>query len=112
MCEDDFGSWNSSPEYPTLFRVDRAVIVDTTRLFPTSGKRADCIPMWIKAFGMRLEPNMVGRQKAWLRRSEGSFLGLVELPVTSANGFSKLLMSLWLPSDVFSPTEDRPQRTD
>jgi hypothetical protein len=105
MCEDRFGLWTSSAEYPTAFRVDRDVIVDIARLFPPSGRRADCIPMWVKVFGVRLEPHMVGRQKVWLRRSEGSFLGLIDLPVTSANGFSQLVMSLWLPSDAFSPTE-------
>jgi hypothetical protein len=102
---DQFALWKSSAEYPTLFRIDRDVVVDAARLFPPSGRRADCIPMWVKAFGVRLEPQMVGRQKAWVRRSEGSFLGLIDLPVTSANGFSHLVMSLWVPSDAFSPVE-------
>lgn len=71
--------------------------VDLWRLFPASGERRDELPLWVKAFGAKLEPVMAARQKAWLRRSDGSYLAAVELPVTSGNDRSRLTMSLWLP---------------
>jgi hypothetical protein len=41
-CAEMFDQWRQTPDYPTLYRVDREVLVDTTRAFPSvTGIRQD-----------------------------------------------------------------------
>ena len=61
--------------------------------------------MWVKAFGLHLEPAMMARQIAWMRTSNGGWLAAVEMPATSGNGRSRLTMNRWLPADVVRPDE-------
>ena len=43
-----FDQWRQTPDYPTLYRVNREVLVDTTRAFPSvTGIRQDQPPMWL-----------------------------------------------------------------
>jgi hypothetical protein len=100
-----FDSWESSGEYATLHRLDRTVRVDVARIFPSKAKRKDGLPMWVKAFGLHLEPTMSARQIAWIRTSNGSWLAAVEMPATSGNGRSRLTMNLWLPAEVVRPEQ-------
>jgi hypothetical protein len=86
-------------EYPTLYRVERDVIVDVARLFPASGVRRDELPLWVKSCGLRLEPSMPARQLAWIRRADGGWLAIVVMPASSANGRSTLTIQLWLSPD-------------
>jgi hypothetical protein len=59
-----FERWHNDDEYPTLYRLDRDVVVDTSRLFPASTVRRDELPLWVKSFGLRLEARMPARQPA------------------------------------------------
>lgn len=102
IIEYMFGSWDLSPEFPTLFRVDREVRVNTARVFPTSGIRKDELPLWVKACGLLLEPVMFARQVAWIRRADGGWLAVVEMPAKSANGRSRVAMQLWLPPEALT----------
>ena len=43
---------------------------------------------------------MLARQIAWIRRSDGGWLAVVEMPARSANGRSRLAMQLWLPPEA------------
>lgn len=95
-----FDQW-AEGDYPTLLHVNRAVTVDVTRVFPPPGARKDELPLGLKASGLWLEPRMLGRQVAWLRRADGDWLGCVQMPAGSANKRSKLLMTLWLPPEAF-----------
>jgi hypothetical protein len=90
---------HNDDEYPTLYRLDRDVVVDTSRLFPASTVRRDELPLWVKSFGLRLEARMPARQLAWIRRCDGSWLAMVMMEAGSGNGQSTLAMQLWLPSD-------------
>lgn len=97
--------------YRTLHRVDRPVLVDVARAFPAiaaGGPRRDQIPMWAKSGGLLLTPPwMPGRQTAWvLRANDGRWLGVVLLPVTSAQPESALTMQLWLEADMFTAADD------
>jgi hypothetical protein len=94
-----FEGWERFAEYPTLYRVERDVIVDVARLFPASGIRRDELPLWVKSCGLRLEPSMPARQLAWIRRADGGWLAIVVMPASSANGRSTLTMQLWLSPD-------------
>jgi hypothetical protein len=100
-----FDSWESSGKYATLHRIDREVRVDVARVFPSKAKRKDELPMWVKAFGLHLEPTMMARQIAWIRTSNGGWLAAVEMPATSGNGRSRLTMNLWLPAEVVRPDQ-------
>ena len=70
-CTEMFDQWRQTPDYPTLYRVNRQVLVDTTRAFPSvTGIRQDQLPMWVKTCALRVErPWMLGRQIAWMRRA-------------------------------------------
>jgi hypothetical protein len=94
-----FEGWERFAEYPTLYRVERDVIVDVARLFPASGIRRDELPLWVKSCGLRLEPSMPARQLAWIRRADGGWLAIVVMPASSANGRSTLTIQLWLSPD-------------
>lgn len=72
MCDrtEMFDQWRQTPDYPTLYRVNREVLVDTMRAFPSvTGIRQDELPMWVKACALRVErPWMLGRQIAWMQQ--------------------------------------------
>ena len=94
-----FGQWHNDNQYPTLYRVDREVAVDTSRLFPRSAVRRDELPLWVKSFGLQLEPWMPARQLAWIRHADGGWLAIVTMPASSGNGRSTVTMPLWLPPE-------------
>jgi hypothetical protein len=99
-----FEEWQDDPAYPTLYRVDRDVLVDVARVFPgLGGRRQDELPLWVKASALRLEPSMRARQVAWIRRaSDGGWLAVVLMPARSANGKSSVTMQLWLDAEMIT----------
>jgi hypothetical protein len=97
-----FDAWQDDRDYPTLYRMDRDVVVDVARVFPASGIRKDELPLWVKSCGLLLDPVMPARQIAWVRRSDGGWLAAVEMPASSANGRSRLTMQLWLPPEALT----------
>jgi hypothetical protein len=99
-----FDGWRQDPEYPTLYRAERDVVVDVSRAFPDAGyRRQDEVPLWVKTSGLRLEPSMRARQVAWIRRaSDGGWLAVVLMPAGSANGQSRVTMQLWLEADMIT----------
>jgi hypothetical protein len=97
-----FDLWRDSPEYPTLYRVERDVLIDISRVFPSLGGRQDELPLWVRASGLRLEPWMPARQIAWIRRADGGWLAIAHMPAGSANRQSSVTMQLWLESDAIT----------
>lgn len=91
-----FETWENIDGYTTLFPCDRPVMVNTGWL-PASGTRRDKLAMWIKSSGLHLDYEMPGRQIAWVRRSDGSWIAVVELTAHSGNKRSSLTATLWLP---------------
>lgn len=82
-----FESWGCDAEHPTVFRVDRDVAVFAHDALPSSGRRpADQVPLWVKAFGVRIEAHMQARQIAWARRADGGWLAILLVPASSSNG--------------------------
>jgi hypothetical protein len=88
-----------------LHRSDREVRVDVAQIFPSKATRKDELPMWVKAFGLHLEPTMKAWPIAFIRTSNGRWLAAVEMPATSGNGRSRLTMNLWLPAEVVRPDQ-------
>lgn len=99
-----FDDWRNDPAHPTLYRVDREVVVDVSKAFPYAGyRRQDELPLWVKSASLRLEPRMPARQIAWIRRaSDGGWLAVVLMPAGSANRKSSLTMPLWLEADMIT----------
>jgi hypothetical protein len=99
-----FEDWLDDPDYPTLYRVDRDVVVDVSRAFPgISSRRQDELPLWVKAYALRLEPVMRARHVAWIRRaSDGGWLAVVLMPAGSGNGKSSVTMQLWLKAEMIT----------
>jgi len=102
-----FEAWENIDGYTTLFPCDRPVMVNTSWL-PASGTRRDKLAMWIKSSGLHLDYEMPGRQIAWVRRSDGSWIAVVELTARSGNKRSSLTATLWLPAEAIRPPEVRP----
>lgn len=97
-----FDPWGCDPAYPTLFRVDREVAVYAHDALPSSGRQpADRMPLWVKAFGLRIEAHMWARQVAWIRRSDGGWLAVALVPVVSSNRRVQVTLPMCLdPSHV------------
>jgi hypothetical protein len=72
------------------------------RVFPVTGIRKDALPLWVKSCGLLLEPVMLARQVAWIRRSDGGWLAVVEMAANSANGRSRVVMQLRLPPEALT----------
>ena len=99
-----FDGWRQDPEHPTLYRVERDVVVDVLRAFPGTGYRQqDEPPRWVTTSALRLEPLMRARQVACIRRaSDGGWRAVVLMPAGSANAQSRITMQLWLEPDKIS----------
>lgn len=81
-----FEPWGCDPSHPTLFKVDREIAVYAHDALPSSGRQpADRIPLWVQAFGLRIEAHMRARQVAWIRKSDGAWLAVALVPVASSN---------------------------
>ncbi len=100
-----FDQWVCADDHPTLFVVDRPVLVDMQAALPGVGRRRmGGVPLWCRSSGLRLEPHMRGRQIAWVRRFDGGFFAVVEVVAGSADGRSQLTMQLWVEPDMISTT--------
>lgn len=89
--------------HPVVFPVDRPVLVNMTRAFRGLGslaRRQDELPLWVRAFGVRLDPWMPAHQTAWVRRSDGGWL--VQCTATSPNGVTEVAMQLWLEPEAIT----------
>lgn len=101
--EQMFDSWQNDPAYPTLYRRHEHVLVDSAVAFPSVGtRRLTGVVMAYRANGLRIEPQMPAELVAWVRCYDGSFLAVVNMRVSSANGRSSVTMQLWLPPSAIT----------
>lgn len=70
----------------------------------------DEIPLWVRSGGLCIKPRMPGHLIAWLRRSDGGWVAVVELEVCSANERSRVTATLWVPASDVSPLEPELQQ--
>lgn len=87
----------------------RPVSVDWSQVDPTAGRPPGFArnppPLRVRAGGVRVEPRMSGVQRAWLRLCDGQWRALVEVELTSANGRSRLALTiLVVPDAIALPT--------
>lgn len=66
----------------------------------------DEIPPSVRSGGLFIEPRMPGYLIAWLRRSDGGWVAVVELEVSSPNQRSRATATLWLPAGEISPRDE------
>lgn len=98
-----FDRWRSDPAYPTLVRVDRTVAVRAAEALPTMGSpRADELPLWVRASGLRVEAHMLARQVAWIRRCDGRWLACLQVPAASSNRRSQVVIPMWVDEEFVS----------
>ena len=67
----------------------------------------DQIPLWVRSGGLFIEPRIPGHLVAWLRRSDGSWVGVVEHELSSANQRSRVAATLWVPAGDVSPVDEQ-----
>ncbi|SLD44125.1 Uncharacterised protein [Mycobacteroides abscessus subsp. bolletii] len=101
-----FEHWNSLPSHPTLTRQFRTVYVNMLLALPgcVDGAKTG-IHRDIKTHGLIVNRWMKGTQLAWIRTTSNRWLGIVEVPTTSGNGWSEITMRLWLPPTTFQATK-------
>lgn len=99
---DIFDRWESDPAYPTLFRVDRPVLVNMQLALPGVGRRLDGVPMWCRSAGLRVEPYMPARQIGWVRRFDGGWFAACQVEAGSSNGRSRVTMQLWADPELIT----------
>ncbi|WP_232076849.1 hypothetical protein [Mycobacterium gallinarum] len=87
--------------------MSRPVWVHTGRALPASGARMDELPLWVRSGGLLIEPRMLGRLVAWLRRSDGGWVAVVEVDVSSPNRRSCATATMWLPAGDVSPVDEQ-----
>lgn len=101
--EQMFDLWHNDPAYPTLYTRREHVLVDSAVAFPSVGARPMTgVMMTYRANGLRIEPQMPAMLLAWVRCFDGSFLAVVDMRVSSANGRSSVTMQPWLPPSAIT----------
>jgi hypothetical protein len=96
---------SQDPKYPTLYRVERDVVVDVLRASPGTGyRRQDELPLWVKTSALRLERSMRARQVDWTPRAlDGGWLGR-RAHASRQRQWPKshVTMPLWLEPDMIT----------
>lgn len=84
------------------------VVVELGKAIPTrqpTGFGRDKIAMKVKVGGLDLTRRVPGLLHAWARVSDGSWLGLVEMVLWTANGHGQLPVMQWCPAPALSPRD-------
>jgi hypothetical protein len=61
------------------------------------------VPLWVKAFGVRIEAHMQARQIAWARRADGGWLAILLVPASSSNGRLQITLPMCVDPTQVSP---------
>ncbi|WP_461666573.1 hypothetical protein [Gordonia sputi] len=82
----------------------RTVDIDWSLVDPTAGRpfgfAREGVPLRVRAAGVRIERRMRGRQRAWVRLSDGQWRALVDVTFASANGQSALALTMMVVPDA------------
>lgn len=84
------------------------VLVDLASVFPTGSDRGrpfglQHIAMGIKAGGLVITGQTIGRLHAWARAADGTWLGLVEFDLMTGNQQGRLRVRQWCPQRALAP---------
>ncbi|WP_100522662.1 hypothetical protein [Mycobacteroides abscessus] len=100
-----FDEWVNPPGFKTLYLMDMPVTVESSRAWPGQFMHLGVsLPSReVRTYGLKVEPFMRGRLVAQVRRTDGDWFAVVEVPAASGDGQSRLTMQLWLPPEVVRP---------
>ena len=89
-----------------VFDPPRPVWVDMTAAGVTGGfTPANTVPLRVRTGGARLEQRMQGWQHAWLQASDGRWVAVVSVRVSSANEQSHASIPLTVAAGAIRPAE-------
>lgn len=88
-----------------VFDPPRPVLVDMRAVDPTAGQPAYASnphhpSLRVRAAGIRFEPEVHGRQWAWIALADGQWRALVSVSLESANRQTRFETMLYLPADA------------
>lgn len=93
-----FEVWVQEPEDSLLriFDPPVPVVVDLGIAIPTYARafRRDQISLRVKAGGLQIAGTVPGMLHAWVRATDGAWLGLVQCVVTAPNGRGRLTVQM------------------
>jgi len=87
-----------SKYWPFIERGSIPVLVDLTSLFAMPNTRWMRPTLGTAAYGITASPRTPARLVRWVRTSAGTWLGLCEIELTSANGQAKLEIRQLVPA--------------
>lgn len=67
------------------------------------GNTNSLAPLAVRQHGSHIDTLAEGRLVAWVRRSSGAWLAVVEVPASSASGQSSVTLTLWVPPNAVKP---------
>lgn len=95
------------PERPILRRVDppQAVVVDWPRAMNLAygARRADRVPMRVRASGVELGHQVPATLCCWVQCSDGQWLGGVSTTFPTRGSVNSLSAEMWVPAHALSP---------
>lgn len=108
MC-DVFAGWSSTFDPPPYRRVTppAAVRIDLGAVFGGAGvgRRADEVPLRVRAEGLNLADPVSGLLHAWARERGGSWVALCSADVPTGNGRGRVRIRQWFPSVAVTPID-------
>lgn len=94
-----FEDWENPPGIEILRPVDREVQVMSTALWPPPPRSSMSLaPCEASDHGLVLDDHHQGRQIAWIRSSDGGWLAVVMVTLTTADKANAITTALWLQS--------------
>lgn len=105
MTAPNFDSWREQwPLTPTLRRLPapQSVQIEMNRALPLAknAQRPDRLPLRVLAGALRLEGVMDGELHAWVRLTDGQWLGCVRVSAETGDGRTGLDLWLWVTADA------------
>ncbi|RIU09115.1 hypothetical protein D2E97_16155 [Mycobacteroides abscessus] len=96
-----FDGWVNPPGFKTLHLADMPVTVESSRAWPGMFTHLGMglQSSEIRDHGLKIDTFMRGRLIAQVRRTDGEWFAVVEVPAASGDGQSQLTMQLWLPPE-------------
>ncbi len=104
---------NFSPSLRRVVDPPEPVLVELGTAIPTRSRNFgwNGVPLGVRAGGLDLTRTMPGRLLAWARCSDGTWLGLVEFMITTANDRGRIQTTQWCPAHALThdPSRTIPQ---
>lgn len=98
-----FDRWRDPPGVKILVVRDQPVDVLTHLLWPEADRPMYLSPAPVRAHGLAVPSIAHGNLVAWVRRTSGTWLAVVNVEGRSHDGQSAVTMTLWCPRHAVRP---------